>query len=318
MASPPRRQSSRWLKSVELTALDTAYFWASDVASNADHSVTTWPYVSKVSTLEKTDQYGHLVPDGYVLFFQMSNGTDPLGNYGYAQEWDGSYGQGDSIVIQPSTMDHMHSSTDPKAEAKKIEKFLNPDGMNPTALPDKTPALTNFSGVWAFDSKESKVTNGGMAYGTMGLSSKDASVGIGIINHKPGGFAIVGVYKTPERILVTPSLKLPKGDSFCFEIDIDRKSGQTNLWINDEGLNLGILKGFENGAHGAALALGAVRYGDHLLSGRFTDCALAVDGQWQQACVMATQKDSKILPHHEVGIIASNGMYARDLRTAVI
>lgn len=309
--SAQRQLSPKWLKSVELSAQQYCYFYDSGAVNNVTHGGATIVHYCFVSGIT-------LQPDGtgvLKLHYNMGVPSDPYAHLDDAQAYTGDYGTYGGMYMMDTAYRWFSSYAEPK---KELEQPYD-DILKRDMELEKSPAITNFSGVWNLDSDASKAAKGGMAYSTLGLTSiKGTSVGLGVVNLNPGGFGIVGIYKNAKRTFVTALMPLPKTDAVCFEIDIDRQSGQTNLWIDDKGLDLGVLKGFENGAHNAALTMGAIRSGDHLLSGRFTNCAVAVDGQWQQARLSPLQKENAILPHHEARVLAQDSVLIRDLRTAVV
>jgi len=183
----------------------------------------------------------------------------------------------------------------------------------------RLPVYSNVSGIWKFDLTKSKVTHNGAAYAVTSLASaRNAMVQFGIVNLGSHGFAAIGMYRTPEKTRLTAPMALPKADSYCFEIDMDAQTGQTNFWVNDQGWDMGVLKGFKGGAHVSAFGAGALHPGDHLLSGRFTDCAYAVDGQWQKAEFKRELAKNNLALHQESTMLAADSVSFRDLRTAVI
>jgi len=232
------------------------------------------------------------------------------------------------IVLTPAPAKVSASKTKTPAKAKAPAKKTTLASTKPVvkvhlaAAPspahDKEVAITNISGVWHVDSNNSKLTVDGGAGSMLCLSTAAGShLVFGIMKVHPDTMAAFAVHITPQRTRSTPLIPLAKSDSYCLETDIDRKTGQTNVWVNDVGLDMGVLKALKGGAHSASFAVAASQPGDHLLSGRFTNCAIAKAGQWVAAAFDETLQGGNLALHHDVKIAAPNSLSCRDLRSSV-
>jgi hypothetical protein len=111
---------------------------------------------------------------------------------------------------------------------------------------------------------------------------------------------------TPERHVIAKPTELTTNDSFYLEIDVNPKNSQVTFWINERGMDMGVLSGFKGGANKvgwAAHASSAV----HLPNCSFTDCALASKDGWL-ACDLgkADTNHANIQSYHSVELLSPN------------
>jgi hypothetical protein len=66
------------------------------------------------------------------------------------------------------------------------------------------------------------------------------------------------------------------------ELDIDPTTSDIVFWINDKGLDMGVIPGFKGGADSVRWHAGANRNRDKL-NGKLTDCAIANASGWNSA-----------------------------------
>lgn len=103
-------------------------------------------------------------------------------------------------------------------------------------------------------------------------------------------------------------------DYIYFEIDVETKTSRVVFWINDLGLDMGVLPGFENGAISAVWGAKASP-GAHMIGGQFADCAYATAAGWQSSdfnnCTIA---HNNLESHHYVEVLSSHAIALGDKR----
>ncbi len=244
---------------------------------------------------------------------------DGLDNWARQQEYQQDYpdpavAAGDAVAqntqaLLPSDLLHkslLHSGPPPLENFAKMFAGI--------------PPVTNISGVWKFDSADSRVTRSGAAITAMTLVSPKGGLAVlGIMKSASHGLTGLALHIAKDGTRRAVLLPLPKADAFCLELDSDSKTGQVTFWINEAGWDMGRL-GFNGGGWGAFVGR-TMHPHDHLLSGQFAECAVARNGRWQSCDFtqpLATLRTVKQLsPYHEHGHPEANTIRTRDLRTAV-
>jgi hypothetical protein len=182
----------------------------------------------------------------------------------------------------------------------------------------KSRPITNVSGLWKYESVNSKVTADGAAGSMVCLRAASGQYLVcGIAKTQPGTTSAFVVHLTPTSARATDLIPLPKASSYVLEADVAAKTGQTTFWVNDVGINLGKLNGLKGGATSAYFAVAASCAEDHLPSGRFANCAVAKNGKWETANLTYNLQSGKLDPHQEVKILAQDSVSSRDLRSRV-
>ncbi|HVU37317.1 MAG TPA: hypothetical protein VHC95_03215 [Opitutales bacterium] len=177
--------------------------------------------------------------------------------------------------------------------------------------------ITNVAAVWEPEASTAKISSiDGGAYKVISLNSlagHRACVGIGL--DYSGSPVAFGVYTTHQTVKITDPLPLSAdAKSYALEVDLDHKTGQTTFWINDVGLDMGVLDGFKGGAHFAGFGGGTMKPNDQMLSGRLSKCAVGSVNRWRPA-ELSTQTMLSCMPPHVEIKTKGDSYTCRDLRS---
>ena len=177
--------------------------------------------------------------------------------------------------------------------------------------------VTNLAGVWRFDSDKASITPNGAAVCGLTIASTQRDVAtLGIVKWGPQNVAGLVTHVSRDGVKRATLLPLPKSSSYCFEFDIEQIRGQVTCWINDTGWDMGTL-GFKGGALGMVSAR-VLHHGDHMLSGHFSDCAVAVGDKWQALDLTIHPPQNNLALYHEYEHPTPDSIHIRDLRTAMV
>ncbi|HVU37316.1 MAG TPA: hypothetical protein VHC95_03210 [Opitutales bacterium] len=296
-----RKYSKSWLDEVELIGMGVSLKPSGSVTVSTGGTCWCGTWGAGAGAKVGMDDSGN----AYEL---LADGTPLGGDYYYFD---------DSDVVDlgdPDNYNWDYASIASKHYTDHVKSIL--PNLN---LPQIRP-LTNAAGVWVPESVESLIaTEQGAAFKTVSLATLGcfrATVGVG--RDQAGNIFAFGSHASlqPRQTSVTDVVPLPKADSYAMEVDIDAKTGHTRFWVNDVGIDVGVLAGFKGGAHFAGFGGGTLVLGDHMLSGRFTNCAVATAKGWQPASLANNQLMGCIPPHIQVKA-NSDGLTCRDLRSRV-
>jgi len=294
-----RKYSANWLAAVEMMAVDVNCTIDGYSFITGSGSMSEWR-VDGVETSGVGFGWNSAYPD------------DQKPTTWYSREPGGQ-----AINISSDDMDGPNSTAKWRSSAYNELKKRSP--IEAEAMLASLPVRTNVSATWQFDSTKTKVIAGGASYAVVSLASaRGALIQLGIVCLHNHGLAMVGLHASANGVRLTDPMPLPKADSYCFEIDVDPKTGQTTLWNNEKGWDMGALEGFQGGGHFPGFTAGTLQSGDHLPSGRFMNCAFAVEGKWQKAELSKENTQHTLAMHQESALLAPDCISFRDLRTAVI
>ena len=128
-----------------------------------------------------------------------------------------------------------------------------------------------------------------------------------------------GVFHTPDRRLllslwhgtiykhaITKQSELNASDSIYLEIDVNPKNSQVTFWVNEQGLDMGVLSGFKGGANRAGWFVSSTS-SIHLPNCSFADIALASKDGWLPCDLgKAATHHMNIQSYHSVELLSSN------------
>ena len=116
------------------------------------------------------------------------------------------------------------------------------------------------------------------------------------------------LYYAPGLVSRSEWLSVAKDQPLHLELDIDPKTSNVVYWVNDKGMDMGVLPGFKGGADRAVWAAFGMQGGD-MLSGKLSNCAYATAAGWRAT---AFGKEhivrNDLHPDHSVETLAHNSI----------
>jgi len=94
------------------------------------------------------------------------------------------------------------------------------------------------------------------------------------------GLQAIFIHHSPSSAPVSERTAVSMNESIHMELDVDPKTSNVVFWINDKGMDMGIIPGFEGGASAARWMATGDRHA-HKLTGKLTDCAVATTDGWR-------------------------------------
>jgi hypothetical protein len=175
--------------------------------------------------------------------------------------------------------------------------------------------VTNVSAIWRPDAKTSAT---GVASANVSLTAANGNwLRAGVLRGSKGMFVLSLSYSSPERKCIAPSRSVPalsQGDNVYLEIDVDPKDSRVVFWVNNVGLDMGVLPGFKGGAPQVSW-LAQAGSNSHMINGQLTDCAFATAAGWT-ACDLGKCEvgHQNLQDHHLVEQLSPNGFAVGDRR----
>jgi len=176
--------------------------------------------------------------------------------------------------------------------------------------------ITNISALWwpgvSIPSRVHGVTSANISL----ESEQGCMLKAGLMRSRHGLVSLWLTYISPSRRVIARPEFLSDFECIYFEIDTHPTTSQVTFWINDKGLDMGVLPGFEYGAQRYAIEAHATQDA-HLFSGKFTDCAFASTSGWI-ACDLSKSQvgHSNLQDHHTVDILSLSSIAIGDKRSA--
>ncbi len=113
-------------------------------------------------------------------------------------------------------------------------------------------------------------------------SNKSGCMVVATITRTLSGFGVKFIYYTPSAARHSESIPVAMNEPVHVELDIDPKTSNVVFWINDKGMDMGVLDGFKGGADRARW-LAAGRHARVVHGGELRDCAVATAAGWEAA-----------------------------------
>lgn len=191
---------------------------------------------------------------------------------------------------------------------------LSPDKTN-VFLPQTHSNITNVSAIWWPGVSIPKAVRG-LTSATICLCAEKSWLKLGLLRQPDGRQTVSICYNSSVRKSIVRPTPVPTGEYVCFEIDVNPKSSQVTFWVNDRGLDMGVLPGFEGGGQQAFWVASATSDA-HLISGKFSDCAFATQSGWI-ACDMSENDLGRynVLEYHQLEVLSRNSFALSDKRSA--
>jgi len=175
--------------------------------------------------------------------------------------------------------------------------------------------ITNVSGM-LYSTQKISIPSTGFSTVMLSLITDNGSwLKAGVMRNGRGDQLLTIGYNSPTRQAMVMPRPIPLGDYVYLEIDINAKSSQVTVWVNDKGLDLGVLPGFKGGTSRAAWVVRSTP-DTHLYSGKLVNCAIATADGWSSCSwdKYAFQKDD-LKDHHFTSLLSSHSFAFGDKRS---
>jgi hypothetical protein len=166
------------------------------------------------------------------------------------------------------------------------------------------PNLTNASFLW----HPSAATPENPTHSSVSValaSNKHGCMVVATISRSLTGFGAKFIYYTPSSARHSKSISVALNEPVYVELDIDSKAGKVVYWINDKGMDMGVLDGFKGGADRVRW-LAAARGQLNVHGGELTDCAVATEAGWEAAAFRDEHVDANQLHTDHIFKVSSH------------
>ncbi len=189
--------------------------------------------------------------------------------------------------------------------------------LSTVAVTQRLSGITNASATWSpGDNSNHSRQRLKFSSASFNLSSNEGySLRLRLLR-KPmlPGLDLLFSYKTPTGISFSPMLTLPAKQAVYFELDVDPRNSNVKFWIDHQGYDMGVLRGFKGGGDEVAWGADAVNH-TPLIDGRFANCALATVAGWQHADLPgSTLTSNNLHTSHKVEVFGLGGIAFGDKR----
>lgn len=138
---------------------------------------------------------------------------------------------------------------------------------------------------------------------------------LGMMYHPRNRLTLSLWYGSSNQKAMAMPTPITIGESAYFEIDVNPLTSQVTFWVNEQGMDMGVLRGFKGGAQRASW-VAVAGPNDHLPNGSFTDCAIAHAEGWESCKFLKSDAAQLILqPHHKVELIAADAIAYAEMRS---
>jgi len=168
------------------------------------------------------------------------------------------------------------------------------------------PNLTNASFRWQPDAIIPE--NPSQSDVSVGLSSKRGYMVVVSITRSRDGLSVVFMHYGPGTVRHMQPIAVAIDKPIHVELDIDPKTSNVVYWVNDKGMDMGVLDGFKGGAD-------SVRWlaGGHdmrtIHGGEFMDCSVATEAGWRPAGFRSEHVEADELhPSHALKVSSHNSI----------
>jgi len=140
--------------------------------------------------------------------------------------------------------------------------------------------LTNASFKWQPDANLLSSASGFSSV-IVSLCSRNKSYNVNVMVQRTGkSLSALFVYDTSTSGHDTIRIPLPLDQAVHLELDINPKTSNVVYWVNDKGMDMGVLPGFKGGAEEAYWTVCGF-HGHDMMFGKMLDCAFATSEGWQ-------------------------------------